>query len=126
MDYETLKNEWAAAQLAVVPHKKKLATATEKYKKDCQVINDEFVVKMEQYLDTRLLDRNNTIVNKGDKICNMNKLFVVIERGMQFVLGEVLNNPRVVCRKIDVAGNIIGKTDQHIFPSELKEFTIFK
>lgn len=104
----------------------------EEFKK-CQLEYDNKIQEMEKpllallevYYDENLKDKKDQSVRKGNTITNGKSNYYVHDRGMQFVFGTMLFNPRIICKKIDEKGySKPNAKDAHIPPSELKGYWI--
>jgi hypothetical protein len=94
-----------------------------KFESDKKEINDSFKKILEQYYDQRLFDKNRTSIKVGCTITNGKDYFLVIDRGMQIILGTFLFNSRVTCTK----WNKYGKTTKKkflFFPRDLTDFVL--
>lgn len=84
-----------------------------------------FLKMLEMYYDENLVDINGKPVKVGDIITNGKATYKVINRGMQFVFGQMMFNPRVMCQKIRDAGNVAAYSkEKHIHPSDLKLYAV--
>ncbi len=77
---------------------------------------------LDQYYDQSLTDNNNEPVRIGDTISDGKFDYIVEDRGMQFVLGTILWNPRVMVKKIMPDGYLKAIKQKHIHPADLKNF----
>jgi hypothetical protein len=107
------------------PLKRELAEAKAKFNSKALEVEAPYLELLEKYYDEKLIDINGKSVNVGDFITNKKATFKVINRGMQFVFGEMMFNPRVICQKLRDNGepSVYGK-EKHIHPAELKEYAV--
>ncbi|RQO37928.1 hypothetical protein DBR39_13650 [Chryseobacterium sp. KBW03] len=101
----------------------------EKFKKEYQSKINEFekpiMDLIEAYYDENLTDKNNAIVQIGMTITNGKSKLYIHSRGMQFIFGHIVFNPRVMGKKIDDKGFIKPNAREiHVHPKELKEYWI--
>lgn len=80
---------------------------------------------IEAYYDENLTDKNNKAVKVGTTITNGKSKLYIHNRGMQFIFGTIIFNPRVMGKKIDDKGfSKPNAREIHIHPNELKEYWI--
>lgn len=108
------------------PHRQELEAAEAKFHQKAREIEAPFMAMLEQYYDEQLADKNEKPVKVGSIITNGKDKFKVKNRGMQFVFGEMLFNPRVICVKLHPRQTNFreGKVERHFHPSDLKSFEI--
>lgn len=90
-----------------------------------EVIYNPLFRLLDIYNDENLIDKNGQAIRIGDVITDGKNLYKVENRGMQTVFGNLLFNPRVLCKKTDKSGFIAPKAIvRSIHPTELKNFWI--
>jgi hypothetical protein len=109
------------------PLRQELKEAKAKFKSNAKQLEAPYLEMLEKYYDEKLIDINGVSVKIGNTVSNGKISYKVINRGMQFVFGEMMFNPRVICQKIRASGDTARYSkEKHIHPSELKEFTVIK
>jgi DNA integrity scanning protein DisA with diadenylate cyclase activity len=104
------------------PLHEEYAIITEEYNAKCTKIEQPFLDLIEQYYDEQLLDKNKNSIRVGYQLKLGKKTYKVINRGMQFVFGEILFNPRVMIQCIEKP---IIKL-KHVHPRDLIKYEILK
>lgn len=104
------------------PAREKLAEAKKEFYQAARVEENLFEELILKYYDETLIDANGKPVRVGDTISNGKHIYEVVNRGMQFVFGTMMFNPRVMCRKLGSLSN--RGRDKHIHPAELLSFTV--
>ena len=112
----------------------KFKPAREEYEKALATFNEqharfekEFLVILNYYFDQILTDKNGDTVKVGDTITRGKFQYKVVDRSLQIVFGEILNNPRVWVVKISKEGTINPNARKmDISKSELVDYEIVK
>lgn len=113
-----------ANELYIEPARKELELAKQKFKDECKKLEAPLNKKMNEFYDTFLLDSKGNPVRIGDLITKKGNCFQVVDRGCQFVLGTILNNPQVIVRLRVEKNDIIAlqSREKHLTPDDLKEY----
>jgi hypothetical protein len=121
--FEDLVHELEIAQIKAIPFNEEFERVKELHNAKIKELQTPFINLVEAYYDQILIDKNSTPVKVGDIIVRENKRYKVINRGMQLILGKLMNNPKVVCKRINLEGLIdTCAKEKHVTPSGLVEF----
>lgn len=115
---QQLQDGLETAQRNAAPLRQELRIITDKKNQEIERVFDEFNIKMEQYLDSQLMDSNGEPIRKGDRVKRTKSTYLVTDRYLQIVLGEIVDNPRLVVKRIKSDGNL-AKNLFHISRREL-------
>lgn len=81
----------------IKPHREEFERHQAIFKAECKKLEDAFQVKYDEFLDSKLKDKIGTPIKIGDKYFdNKDKWFQVVGRGVQFILGHICDNPRIM------------------------------
>lgn len=116
---EDIKAAHEKMQEAAQPMFREFEVAKKKFDDACKNLQMAFQKECEKFYDQELKDTFGRSPQRGDVITNGKVEYKVTDRGMPFILGTVLNSPRVmVVRQPD------GKKVKHISKRELLEYRI--
>lgn len=121
---ESLEAAQAIAEKNIEPARQALNEAKLKFKEAADEVEKPLLAMIEKYYDQCLKDLNGFSIGKGDIISNGKLKYKVVRRGMQFVLGQMCFNPRVMCLKLHPDGtcNLNSKV-KDIHPRDLVMYT---
>lgn len=126
--FDDLKNEKTIVAERLKPHLLMLEEAKEQYEKAQTVELRKLENMLETYYDQVLRDKNDHCVRIGDIITGGHRNYKVINRGMQIIFGEMLNNSSVECILVDknYESQTVNPRPKSLHPSELKQFELIK
>jgi hypothetical protein len=125
---EELQQMMDANEVAIEPARQELQKAQDKFREECEKLEKPFNNKMQEFLDSVLLDVNGNPVKTGHILTRKGKSYSVTERGCQIIFGKVMNNPQVMVKLRIDKGDIIvwGTRPKSLYVSDLKEYEIFE
>lgn len=120
---DNLKDAYSAYLKKAEPIKIEFKKIEKEFDEKFKNASKSYLEMLEKYYDEQLVDSTGNSIKIGCIISKNKVNYEVVDRGMQFIFGEMLYNPRVRVRKLPV--NSKGKI-KDIFPHELKEFEILE
>jgi len=107
------------------PEREIFEKARQKWDNYCSIFEKKFLIQLNLYFDQILTDKNGETVRIGDVLRCGKLLYKVVDRSLQIIFGEILNNPRVLVVKISKEGTINPNARKmDIFKSELVDYEI--
>ncbi|HZK69850.1 MAG TPA: hypothetical protein VFC36_09710 [Paludibacter sp.] len=103
---EVLRDLRAEMVIKFKPAVEEYEKASAKYNEHRAKFDKEYLVILNYYFDQILTDKNGDTVKVGDTISRGKRQYRVVDRSLQIVFGEILNNPRVWIVKISKEGTI--------------------
>src|SRR5665647_217446 len=103
---EVLRDLRAEMVIKFKPTVEEYEKASAKYNEHRAIFEKEYLVILNSYFDQILTDKNGNTVKVGDTITRGKRQYRVVDRSLQIVFGEILNNPRVWVVKISKEGTI--------------------
>jgi len=83
-------------------------------------LKEYFLQELNRYHDEMLKDSNGISIKENDIVKQGKDYFLVKQRHTQILFGDILENPRIICKKIDKQLRI-GKKDFEFNSSECTE-----
>lgn len=117
---QDLEKKQEQCEASIAPFSEEFKKIKAKFEELCKIKEQPFLDLLEQFYDEQLLDIDNNSVKVGNIISKAGIKYEVVNRGTQFVFGQICNTPRVMVIKV----NKLVVKEKHILRSDLKSFKI--
>ena len=107
-------------------HKEVFEKAKQEFERQERIAKKPLFEMLNAYYDAICLDKNNETVKAADLVTNGKHTYLVMDRGMQIVLGHLCDNTKIMVKKTKDNGITTYGKREDISARDCKYFEIVK